>query len=1079
KKFTGQIHVFPQDPNAPINARGKFIHEEQSVIVTWNPPTNKQDQIIGYNVYRSLHYPALANSAPFNETLLKDSEYIDQNFIYGQQYWYVVKAVYQDGSLSPASNTVQISIPPEKHGIVIVTVDKPVGSSYYLGSPLSINFQSSLSGKVSIICNSGFINVTLLETYVKKGTRYHWKPILPDLPEAKSMCTIHFEGDGGYTHTKKVSFFTVKQTKGASSIYGVLQNKPTKKPIEGAIVQVSSGPSYAISTTDENGTFLLKHLSPGSYQFAVNYNGDVFSPYHCNVEIGENTMDPIEIDTKGKSPLLVWNSSIEQQLLPLWLYAEEDDLVTLYWEKDQIQRVSHRHVEVKKNQTTFLRLPIVEDLPHGKMYLVVESEKHNHVVKLPIVIPKPQENSLYGTIKNMDGIPLQNATINEYPVNEWGYFKLSTNLDKITTLTVQAPYYETRTIDPSDFQPGTSILLEPQSGSIHYSQQEIFINKDFNTFSFQWVSQYGWTEIKDFQIVKESGEESEVIYSLSSLQCNPTTRYEFEYSNILRDQVEQDSLFLTWTTSSLVNNKNSIHKIPIKKGLDDKLFLSTHPSIPIFSNPSSMKMILDIYSYASRPEDFLLRSNLSDEFDSSIHPSELIPGNQCDMEIRLKEGKSLSAQLFVGSIEVISKTTKEIVEVLPIYFQIENPSSPSIVEPYWRQVLYRGSSVSHTFYFSETPDHISIGDIPAFMEYQLRENSVVVSIESVPEGTHEMDIPIVLNQHIETTFHIHLEGLPEPDHWNAPVLKASNTPEGILVEINNIVENNLYRLNKYQNEPLINWQNDFTEQDTFLDTDVQDTQSYHYQAFATNHRLESGWSNEIVQLYAHLFLDIKMPDITYTNKSSILLTGTVTPKATLQLNQKMIPVDNYGRFSFNAPLTEGRNSFVFTLEDSFNNTLSKEIFVIRDTIKPDIQFVHPKQFPYYTKKDQVEIQLKTEVEATVTINQFTFLENSAGNYIGTIPLIKGKNDLEIRIKDKASNETITSVECIRYEKAYFIQLRIGSSQALVNGQTISLDTPPQILQGRTVVPLRFISEAFGANVEWVAETKEITIQFYM
>ncbi|MDD4029351.1 MAG: copper amine oxidase N-terminal domain-containing protein, partial [Caldisericia bacterium] len=98
-------------------------------------------------------------------------------------------------------------------------------------------------------------------------------------------------------------------------------------------------------------------------------------------------------------------------------------------------------------------------------------------------------------------------------------------------------------------------------------------------------------------------------------------------------------------------------------------------------------------------------------------------------------------------------------------------------------------------------------------------------------------------------------------------------------------------------------------------------------------------------------------------------------------------------------------------------------------------------------------------------------------------ILQGRTVVPLRFISEAFGANVewvaeTKEITIQWEE-HIIQLRIGSSQALVNGQTISLDTPPQILQGRTVVPLRFISEAFGANVEWVAETKEITIQFYM
>jgi hypothetical protein len=57
-----------------------------------------------------------------------------------------------------------------------------------------------------------------------------------------------------------------------------------------------------------------------------------------------------------------------------------------------------------------------------------------------------------------------------------------------------------------------------------------------------------------------------------------------------------------------------------------------------------------------------------------------------------------------------------------------------------------------------------------------------------------------------------------------------------------------------------------------------------------------------------------------------------------------------------------------------------------------------------------------------------------------------------------------------------IVLTIGSTNALVDGQTTALDCAPEIKPpGRTFVPLRFVSEALGARVDYNAVTKVITI----
>ncbi len=58
-----------------------------------------------------------------------------------------------------------------------------------------------------------------------------------------------------------------------------------------------------------------------------------------------------------------------------------------------------------------------------------------------------------------------------------------------------------------------------------------------------------------------------------------------------------------------------------------------------------------------------------------------------------------------------------------------------------------------------------------------------------------------------------------------------------------------------------------------------------------------------------------------------------------------------------------------------------------------------------------------------------------------------------------------------------VDLKIGSSTAYVNNSPVSLDVPALIVNGRTMVPLRFIGESFGAKVDWNPNLKlaKITI----
>jgi hypothetical protein len=54
-------------------------------------------------------------------------------------------------------------------------------------------------------------------------------------------------------------------------------------------------------------------------------------------------------------------------------------------------------------------------------------------------------------------------------------------------------------------------------------------------------------------------------------------------------------------------------------------------------------------------------------------------------------------------------------------------------------------------------------------------------------------------------------------------------------------------------------------------------------------------------------------------------------------------------------------------------------------------------------------------------------------------------------------------------------LTIGADIVSVNGKATSIDAAPEIVASRTFVPIRFIAESFGATVEWLSETQGITI----
>lgn len=55
------------------------------------------------------------------------------------------------------------------------------------------------------------------------------------------------------------------------------------------------------------------------------------------------------------------------------------------------------------------------------------------------------------------------------------------------------------------------------------------------------------------------------------------------------------------------------------------------------------------------------------------------------------------------------------------------------------------------------------------------------------------------------------------------------------------------------------------------------------------------------------------------------------------------------------------------------------------------------------------------------------------------------------------------------------ELVIDSTEMKVGEETVTLDVPAMIINDRTLVPVRAISEAYGCAVEWIADTKTVVI----
>lgn len=79
--------------------------------------------------------------------------------------------------------------------------------------------------------------------------------------------------------------------------------------------------------------------------------------------------------------------------------------------------------------------------------------------------------------------------------------------------------------------------------------------------------------------------------------------------------------------------------------------------------------------------------------------------------------------------------------------------------------------------------------------------------------------------------------------------------------------------------------------------------------------------------------------------------------------------------------------------------------------------------------------------------------------------------------DVAWNDADRSIRITQNDRA--LDLKVGSASATVSRdgatQTVTLDVPPRIVENRTLVPLRFISENFGEKVDWDDANRTVVI----
>lgn len=95
-------------------------------------------------------------------------------------------------------------------------------------------------------------------------------------------------------------------------------------------------------------------------------------------------------------------------------------------------------------------------------------------------------------------------------------------------------------------------------------------------------------------------------------------------------------------------------------------------------------------------------------------------------------------------------------------------------------------------------------------------------------------------------------------------------------------------------------------------------------------------------------------------------------------------------------------------------------------------------------------------------------------------LVGGRTMVPLRAIFEAIGATVSwdgeTQTVTAYNEEYVVKATINNTVMTVNGEPKTMDIAPMLINERTLVPARFVAEAFGCNVEWNSDQKTVYIQ---
>lgn len=110
---------------------------------------------------------------------------------------------------------------------------------------------------------------------------------------------------------------------------------------------------------------------------------------------------------------------------------------------------------------------------------------------------------------------------------------------------------------------------------------------------------------------------------------------------------------------------------------------------------------------------------------------------------------------------------------------------------------------------------------------------------------------------------------------------------------------------------------------------------------------------------------------------------------------------------------------------------------------------------------------------TVTIDDLELQTDQAPVIYNGRTLVPLRSIFEALGAEVSWYQSTGSIYCYRNDAS--LSLTVNDHYAYINGQQVYIDQPPIIINSRTVVPVRVVGEALGATVVWDDATRSVTI----